>query len=85
MDANTEQNSRPSVLDPRTNQLSRKVWDMEISKDKVMNINANGTVPMRTQMRMKENIMHLTDYIDSSTGKRRYVQKINGVIEIKDI
>lgn len=82
MGADTEQGT---TVERKTTVLSKKVWSLESKKEKIMGINTNGTIPISLQKSMKENKMYLTDYVDPSTSKRRYVQKINGVIEIKDI
>lgn len=83
MDNNPVQSTQ-SITDNKTHQLSKKVWDLEGKKDSMLNINKDGSIPMSIQMKMQSNKLMLTDYVDG-TGKRRYVQKVNNKIEIKDI
>jgi hypothetical protein len=73
------------VIDNKTQQLSKKVWRLEGIKDKVINIDSSGRIPLEVTRTLESNKLFITNYVDSSTSKRRYIQKVNGKIEIKDI
>ena len=89
MDSNREQ-STPVVVENKGSLISRKVWDMESTTPKIMNVNGNGTIPMIIQMKMDKNKLMPTDYVDNVTGsptigKRLHIQKINNTVESKYI
>ena len=89
MDKDREQ-STPVVVENKGSLISRKVWDMQTTTDKALNVNGNGTIPMRIQMRMDKNKLIATDYVDNITGsptigKRLHIQKINNIVESKYI
>lgn len=83
---NSREQSTAAVVENKGSLLSRKVWDMESTKPKTINVNTNGTIPMRTQMRMESNILIPTDYVEPTgvnAGKRLHIQKINNIVESK--
>lgn len=89
MDNSSEQGTSV-VVENKGSLISRKVWDMEVTKPKVINVNGNGTIPMRVQMKMDKNILIPTDYVEmevghANEGKRLHIQKINNIIESKYI
>lgn len=76
-----------AVIENKTQVISRKVWGLENEKQKIVPINADGRVPLRTQKTLKPNVLYATDYTKDVGGetKRAYIQKINNIIETKYI
>lgn len=88
MDNNTEQST--TIIENKTQVISRKVWDNSLDKPRVVNVNAKGDIPLRVQMSMEKNKLIPTDYIETEVGhanegKRLHIQKINNIIESKYI
>lgn len=69
----------PDKIEDKTNPVSRKVWELK-RHEKVFEINADGTVPYDVQKQIQHGKLHMTNYVNSSTGKRTALTRINNEV-----
>ncbi len=70
-----------STIDNRSKEISKKVWDLESVKPALLSVKSNGKLPLKTEMRMKNNEFQITDYIDKATNERTAYLKIGNSVK----
>lgn len=74
----------PDKIEDKTNPVSRKVWELN-RHAKVFEINVDGSVPYEVQKEVKHGMLHMTNHVNSSTGKRTALTRINNDIILIEI
>lgn len=75
-----------SVIEQKTQVLSKKVWDLESKKESKLLPTAGGKIGLEQQNQIPENTLVISDYVDpAKPNNKRFFIKRGGYVYYTDL